>query len=200
MASIGVAISTFGSDIWAARADTAEWSAENQGRPPDQIVKYHTDDGSLGYARNQAAGRLNTDFIIFLDADDLLHFNYVGAMESAIVEGEHLYRPATQGFYGDGSTDDEAVMIPRADLRSRNFCVIGTMVRRADFEIVHGFDEELTALEDWELFLHMHSLGCDILDVPEAIYMVGVNEGSRNSRSGAHGREYGKIKQRYRQR
>lgn len=199
MASIGVAISTFGSNIWAARADTAEWSAENQSRPPDQIVKFHADDGSLGYARNQAAGRLDTDFFIFLDADDLLHYDYVKSMEEAIEEGEHLYRPATLGVYPDGSTDDEAVMIPRANLRSRNFCVIGTMVRRDDFAVVNGFDEDLTALEDWELFLHMTVLGCDILDVPAAIYMVGVNEGSRNSRTGAHGREYAKIKQRYRQ-
>lgn len=199
--TIGVVIATFGSDEWKDKARGATRSTVNQTRKPDQVVLRHFTNRSLGSSRNEAAREIDTDWIIFLDADDTLDYRYIGAMHAiqTFTQGASaIYRPSTLGVYLDGTTDDEPMMIERADLRIRNFAVIGSMVATSDFRTAGGFDEELEALEDWDLWTRLHfEFGLEIVDAVDAIYQVGVNPKSRNN-SAAHGRAYVKLKERNR--
>lgn len=179
--------------VWQPLIARARASARNQTRPFDQLFWHHLDDGTLQEARNEAAAEAKTDWLCFLDADDELDEHYHEAMHAAAGD---IKRPATLGVV-DGVQDDEPVMIPRADLRVRNFIVIGAFIRREEFLRVGGFSAD-PILEDWDLFTRLHLDGAEIVDVPKAIYRVHVRQGSRNSVEQAHGAVYSEIRNRYR--
>jgi glycosyltransferase involved in cell wall biosynthesis len=180
MSTVGVVIATFGDRrIWDKFAQRAKESAENQTRSADRIISYHVDiphsDG-LSIARNRAASKMETDWVIFLDADDTLDSQYIEKM----LEGEgDVRQPATIGVYEDGRRDAEAVVIPKKPLIDGNYIVIGAMMKRNLFLEVGGF-RDWPLYEDWDLYLRMEETGATFGVCPEAIYEVFVKENTRN--------------------
>jgi glycosyltransferase involved in cell wall biosynthesis len=118
-------------------------------------------------ARNTGWRRLDTDAVIFLDADDLL---LPGALATrlALLEREGVFWGHTEGFVeepggvrrcfsavypvqGDGR---EGRIFPA--LLCRNFISMsGAIVRREALEQVGGFDEAIRFMEDWDLWLRL---------------------------------------------
>ena len=192
--TIGIAVGTFGSDEWVQRARyLVEDIKENQTVKADNVVHVH--GNTLAEARNTAAQYLWTDWVIFVDADDSLDVNYVKAMKvKTYGEEDALFQPSTLGVYPDGKTDDYSVLIAKTHLWKSNFLVIGTMCRLRSFVEVGGF-RDYPVLEDWDLWIRMVINGAKVIVVPEAIYRVGVNEGSRNSNHKLHGQYYRIIRQ-----
>lgn len=168
-------------------------SLETQTVRPHEIIRVHGD--SLAAARNEAARKATGEYLLFLDADDCVDQRYIEAMTEAIALSSRrrlLLQPATRGWYGNGKMDDEAALIPPARLIDRNFMVIGTVVQRQLFEEVGGF-REFEHCEDWELWLRCVLAGCGIVQVPDAVYLVRVNQG-RNSNLEAARRCYRQIR------
>lgn len=191
--TVGVVVATFGDwEKWHAIGQHAVASVKAQTRPPDQFCWLHGE--TLAEARNFGMKELQTDWVVFLDADDELDPRYIEAMLAA--EGD-IRRPATLGVYEDGSEDAEPVMIPRRDLAVANFIVIGAMCRREDALAVGGFDELLPCIEDWDFWTKLILAGAEVGDCPDAIYRVGVRDNSRNSQSKAHSEAYRIIRERY---
>lgn len=175
--SVGVVTGVFGDDKWDELAlKLAAPSVEAQTVKCEYILSRGK---TLAEARNDGAKALDTEWIIFLDADDMLDSVYVESMLDD-VDASGVRQPSTIGFYEDGSMDEQANLIPKKDLKFGNYLVIGSMCRREDFLAVGGFDPALLALEDWDLWLRMSKAGVTIGARPKAIYMVGVNQGSRN--------------------
>lgn len=193
-ADVTVVIATFGPDYkkWDDLAQRARKSVERQTVHP-RVVRSHMD--TLHDARNIGAVQANTEYLIFLDADDELDRHYVEAM---LASHGDIRRPATLGVVG-GIEDDFPVMIPRAPLLDRNFIVIGAMIRKDFFLRVGGF-EDYPVLEDWCLWLKMVEAGAEVVDVPDAIYRVNVQEASRNQPAEItnYGRTYSEIRKRFR--
>ncbi len=192
MSDIGVVIGTFGSQEWNDRGNLAFESLEDQFVAPDRMVHIHAD--SLHEARNAGAEALDVDWLIFLDADDRLDENYLYHMKRAV---EHpladLWQPSTIGKYPNGLMDDAPVLISKRDISKANYLVIGTMCRASMFHAVGGF-KDYPILEDWDLWMRMHKKGAIVGVCPEAIYIVNVLEGSRNSDTKLHGRVYNQIR------
>lgn len=164
-------------------------SVRAQTRLPDYVTWPH--GVTLSEARNFGAQCCRTDWLIFLDADDALDPGYIEAM-LAVEEGD-IRRPATLGVYEDGSTDDESVMIPRKDIAVANYIVIGAMCRREQFLSAGGFPE-LPILEDWALWRRLIASGSTVVDVPDAVYRVGVNPQGRNQDQRLHSTIYRQIR------
>lgn len=195
---IGVVVGTFGSEEWARRGqETIERNRVCS--PSTEWIHVHAED--LGTARNKGARWLTlareVDYLVFLDADDDLDRDFLPAMRKSIY-GQGIYRPSTLGVYPDGSTDESPVMIPRTHLGTANCIILGSVCPAWLFEAVGGFDPDLPALEDWDLWIKMVLAGAEVHDVPQAIYRVGVNPNSRNQNSPIHGRAYSTIRNRYR--
>jgi glycosyltransferase involved in cell wall biosynthesis len=187
--TVGVVVATFGDwEKWHAIGQRAVASIKAQTRPPDFFVWPHGE--TLAEARNFGAAELRTDWLIFLDADDELDHGYVESMLAA--EGD-IRRPATLGVYENGTQDAEPVMIPRRDIDTANYIVIGAMCRREMFLAAGGFPE-LPILEDWALWRAMVKAGATVVDVPDAIYRVSVRSDSRNQDHGLHSAIYRQIR------
>lgn len=189
-----VLISTYGAaDPWALLAGRAAASAYNQTTRAHEVLLLH--DQSLHESRNHNADRAAGEWLVFLDADDELDFQYLDAMAGAVEQwgnGDNLFRPNTVGVR-DGVIEGEPCMIPRRDMERANCCVIGTMCRRDRFLAVGGF-RDLPALEDWDLWRRMCRAGSSIVDVPDAIYRVDLHSGGRNGDSLEHRRAYQMIR------
>lgn len=197
-ASVTIIVPTYGSDEWKVKAQNAVESAKNQSLEAEVVRHIHSD--SLGLSRNIGGFSAHTEWLIFLDADDELDYRYVESMMEPN-EGEKqddIRQPRTLGIYSDGTQDETANIIPAAkSLIQRNHLVIGSMCRTKAFNEVGGFDVDLPALEDWDLWLKMDIAGYQIGVRPNAIYRVGVNQGSRNSPKGYHNVAARKIRNRY---
>ena len=175
MATVGVVVPTFGDDRWwRDKALVALESAARQTVPPSVVIQSHGE--TLQEARNGGALRCQTDWLIFLDADDTLDKNYISRM----LEGTgNVRQPATIGVYEDGRRDAEAVVIPKKNLLDGNYIIIGAMIDHELFNQVGGFgDEEL--YEDWSLYLRLEEAGATFGVCPEAIYEVLVKGNTRN--------------------
>jgi glycosyltransferase involved in cell wall biosynthesis len=192
--TVGVVIGTYGDmDKWSEIAERAIQSIRDQSCPADRWIHVHSD--TLANARNQGAKAVDTDWLIFLDADDELDPRYIESMLNRRVFSARSYeiiRPSTLGVYPDGTTDEQPVMLPWTDLTTRNCVVIGAMCPSSLFFEVGGFGD-WPILEDWALWRAMVAKGARIADCKEAIYRVHVNEGSRNTDHKKHGNVYRQI-------
>jgi hypothetical protein len=190
--SIGVVIGTFGSNEWGVRGAKALASLRDQSCLPDEMCHIHTD--SLHEARNRGAESLNVDWLIFLDADDRLHEDYVLHMSEATKHRlPSLWQPSTIGSYPGGLMDDEPVLISKKDIKKSNYLVIGTMCKAEMFHDVGGF-KDYPILEDWDLWIRMHKAGAIVGACPEAVYIVNVRDNSRNSNTKLHNNVYNRIR------
>lgn len=172
-----VVIATFGANsFWLVARDLAWKIIDSQYIPPHEVICVHGE--TLAEARNYGAEVAETDWLIFLDADDDLDPLYCYEMMQG--EGD-IRRPSVIGFqqeeYGRVYIDPEPVMGSRYPLIQRNFLIVGCMVNRDIFLHVGGFDE-WPVLEDWAMWLKCVCFGdASIEDVPKAIYRINDNHG-----------------------
>lgn len=175
--TFGVAIGTFGDESWELKAEIAAETALRTSA--DNVIHVHGD--TLAQARNEAVAELGTDYVVVLDADDMLDPNYIDALiENLRPDEKILYQPATIGLHMDGHWDELANIIADRGMFTANSLVIGTAFSSDMFFDAGGF-EEYPVLEDWALFLQMIVNGAKILSVPEMVYVVCFMNESRNS-------------------
>ena len=162
---VTVIVATFGDEWWYEKGCWAAASALAQGATTIQVH-----DDSLAVARNIGAARADTEWLCFLDADDVILPGYFDAMAAATGD---LRAPAVQ------YDDDEPMVLADRNINVTNPCVIGTLIRKDMFMRAGGFWEE-EAWEDWSLFRRCWLLGATIEHVPGAVYHVAVNPRGRN--------------------
>ena len=176
---ITVVIATFGDDIWREHAKRAIASAENQAA----VIYVHGDN--LADARNKGLAKVETEYVIHLDADDTLLPGYVSAMQTGsadvrvpMVRNMHGRRRAPFSFtvYGHRHSCQPECLL------EGNYIVVGAAVRTDLARAVGGWwDEPL--YEDWSLFLRCQQAGASFEYIPEAVYGFHKTPDSRN-RSG----------------
>lgn len=160
-------------------------SLEAQTRRPDHVVV--VDDGSpdnvegavepfegveliqqenrgLSQARNRGLGRVDTDFVLFLDSDDRLRPEALEVLERALVE-----RPEAAFAWGFNEPNDvDWNPMPWGPtwfegepnyekLLERNAvgAPLGVLFRRAAVAELGGFDASLPAVEDYDMYLRL---------------------------------------------
>ncbi len=156
-------VATYGADEWAVLGES---TAEAHGA-------IHVHGPTLATARNQAAERAATDWLVYLDADDSLADGYLDAM--ALAYGD-LRAPVLELRYPDKVVRPD---LTGRDIERTNPCCIGTAIRR-DMLLDCGGFPDFPAWEDWALFLRAARRGATITHVPDAIYQATVRSGSRN--------------------
>jgi hypothetical protein len=185
--SVTICIPTFGSEGW--RDLGKRTFNETVARFPDiRISRAHRDD--LQTARNDLLGRVETEWVCFLDADDELEPGYFDAMAQGTAD---LRAPAIR--YVAQYYEPPLPTVPRvaghthactADcLIYGNWLVIGTVARTAILRSVGGF-HDFPCYEDWDLWLRAWKAGATVEAVPTAIYRATVRPDSRN-RGGSNG-------------
>jgi Glycosyl transferase family group 2 len=176
---VTVAVGTYGTSGWIQLARTrAVPSAKAQGVP---VVHVHS--VALHDARNLALSKVETEWVIHLDADDELEPGYIDAMAAGTadvrapsvryVQRNYAQPPAMPNVAGHSH---QCV----ADcLTQGNWLVVGAMVR-ADLVRQVGGWRDFSWSEDWDVWLRCHLAGATFEPIPQAIYRAHVRRNSRN--------------------
>lgn len=161
-----------------ALATEAVQSAHAQTLPVNVIQVDDSSGRGKAWARNEGVRRGVAPFLVFLDADDLLHTQFV----------EHTLAHYQQRSYvfTDWNTHQGHV---RYATGRQNFFKVGmfhiitTLLPRVAFEAVGGFDETLPALEDEDLYYKLQAAGiCGVrCPVPLVYYRRNLGRGKVNS-------------------
>lgn len=194
--TISVVVGTFGDPIWQERAQAAVRSAETQTTLPQQVVQVHAE--TLHEARNQGAASTESEWLCFLDADDLLDSRYIESMEEAVsgLLSPALVQPSTM-FVRNGVPEEPSLIPSKGSILTSNWMVIGTLVSRSTFDAVGGF-ADWPIYEDWDLWIRCVLHGDALVRAPKAIYIVNETIPSRNNQSPSFQRQvYDEIKSQY---
>jgi glycosyltransferase involved in cell wall biosynthesis len=141
-------------------------------------------NGGVARARNAGAALARGQFLVFLDADDLLDPAYVERCLTALLAAppsvayaysQMRYFGATEGLY-------RSKAFGRWKLIRGNFVNASALVRREAFEAVGGFDPGLTGHEDHALWVALLERGWGGVFVPEPLLRYRRHQaGSRNT-------------------
>jgi glycosyltransferase involved in cell wall biosynthesis len=176
---VTICVATFGDQRWRHTAhDTAIRSAEAFGVP---VVAVH--GTTLHGARNACLDQAQTEFVIYVDGDDLLEPGYITAMAASSAD----VRAPRVRYVTDPGALTPAPVMPRvvghqhvctqACLPEGNWIVVGAQARTQLLRDVGGWRD--FGWEDWDLWLRCHLAGARIEPVPDAIYRAHVHPGSR---------------------
>lgn len=183
---VTVTVATYGDDGWRRLAHSrALPSARALGVP---VVYEHA--ATLHDARNATLAKVDTPWVVHLDADDELESGYVEAMASGTADvrvpavryirrGNRAAAPGVPRVAGHGH-GCTAECLPAG-----NWIVVGAAARTELVLAVGGW-RDWPWSEDWDLWLRLHLAGATFEAVPQAIYRAHVRSGSRN-RSASRG-------------
>jgi glycosyltransferase involved in cell wall biosynthesis len=188
-------------------------SARDQGYRPIEIIV--VDDGStdetpavlqefeatirvlrldgvgVSAARNAGLAQARGEYVIFLDADDLLLPGSVAAQVVRLAGRPDVHAAVGEWYDCDmesGTVTHRRGFLENGDVLSRllRSNLIATpsavMLRRATLGSVGGFDTSLSFTADWELWLRLAKHGCRFAQVtgPVAVYRIHRRSMTRN--------------------
>lgn len=175
-----ILIATYGSNEWKNLAFARALPSVRDSSC--EILVGHESKGTVSSARNGLAERATGDWLIFLDADDELGSDYIGAMTRSLEQQSfpaHLLLLVPARSYVIRGRRTLTHFEEERPLSEGNWLPIGTAVSTSLFFQVGGF-REWPLYEDWDLWLRCSLAGAEILRVPEAVYLAHVRKGSRN--------------------
>jgi glycosyltransferase involved in cell wall biosynthesis len=141
----------------------------------DRVSVIHQDNQGLPAARNRGAQGADTEYLVFLDADDWIEPEFVTKLAAAInADGgddvSHAYCQERLVEKGNGIWK-----VPEWDsilMMVTNLHPVTTLVRRDRFNAVGGFDETMRqGYEDWDLWLKFVERGCRGVRVAEPLFV-----------------------------
>ncbi len=139
----------------------------------------HQENRGLPAARNLGARHADTEYLVFLDADDWINRKFVtrlhGAIRAQIDAGrgdDVAYGYCYERLVGQY---DGYWRVPEFDpllMMVTNLHPVTTLIRRERFEQVGGFDESMReGYEDWDLWLRFLERGWRGVRVPQALFV-----------------------------
>ncbi len=114
----------------------------------------------LGAARNAGFRAAHGEYIVPLDADDLLQPAYVAECLAAIRDSDAAFAYTDFQVFGTETHQERPGEYNLYRLLDRNFLTYAALIRKQDWENSGGYDESMRlGYEDWELWLRLGSRG-----------------------------------------
>lgn len=134
-------------------------------------------------ARNRAIREATGEYILPLDADDLIESTYV-AKAAAVLDARPdvgiVYCHAAKFGAEEGPWDLPA--FSPGELALGNVIFVSAMFRKGDWELVDGFDETLRyGMEDYDFWIRLVCAGRKVVRLDETLFHCRIRERSRTA-------------------
>ena len=150
-------------------------------------VRYlYQDNRGLSAARNTGIQASTADWVCFLDADDLwepnklkLQVEFIRTIDAAIgcVYTRYVIQAPSFRTLSPIPPNKGALTLP--NLLRRNWIGVLTVAARRDLLLdLGGFDEDLYATQDWDLWLRMAAIDVQFAYLPQPLAIYKISEGS----------------------
>ncbi len=149
-------------------------------RPKVKVV--HTKNNGVSAARNRAIAEATGEYILPLDADDMIAPTYlekaVAVLEAqpdvAVVFGERLMFGEQEGVLSLPDYDPRRLLV-------ENLIYPAAMFRKTDWQKVGGYcDAMVHGWEDWEFWISMSRLNKRVVKLPVTLFLYRVRGSSRD--------------------
>jgi glycosyltransferase involved in cell wall biosynthesis len=156
--------------------DNTRAVVEAYGAPVRYVPLGH---GGVSAARNAGAALVSGDFVVFLDADDLLEPGYFSACHAALSRSPanvaYAYTPVR--YFGRQHGTSKASPFSLRTLRYGNYINVSAMLRREALSEAR-FRNDLPGLEDFDFFLTLAEHGRSGVRVNKALVRYRKHESS----------------------
>lgn len=150
---------------------------------PPEVRLIRQENRGVASARNAGLSRVETPFVLVLDADDRLLPGALDILRSPLeAEPELGFAYGRMRFFGDW---DGELRFPPYDpyaLLYRHTIGLSALARRAVFEETGGFDPAFEQFEDWELWVNALAHGWQGRQVDAVTVEYRRHGGSKHSR------------------
>lgn len=147
-------------------------------------------NGGPSAARNRAIEAASGEYVLPLDADDVIDPTYVEKAVAAFAVNPRLgivYCRAR--FFGARNEDWVLPPFSFPEILWENMIFVSGMFRRRDWKACGGFSTAMTeGWEDWEFWLSLIERGCQVYQIPETLFFYRSLVASRNAQLGSHRR------------
>lgn len=136
----------------------------------------HQANAGPAAARNAGAAQANSEFITFLDADDIVDPEFASALAEAMAQSsvpdqppishaycEEIVSGIHPGYWAVPDFDPQLLLIT-------NLHPVTTLLRRSVFEEAGGFDASIGGYEDWELWIRLRLRGFRAIRVQRPLF------------------------------
>jgi glycogen synthase len=165
---------------------------ERVARRPRTTVLAQVNAG-LGAARNFGISQARGEYVVPLDADDVVDPSFVSRCVDVLESDPELAYVGTWVVYMDGEgndlVDDDGGYTPYGNwstlIRRVNVAgVCTTLFRRAVFDAGFRYSHDLTSYEDWLLHRQLHDAGLFGAIIPERLFHYRIRERSMMRETG----------------
>ena len=137
-------------------------------------VEYrHMDTTNVCDKRNWAAARDDSEFILFVDADNILPPDYLAKMIEVMSDPYVAIVYPSIEYFGQVIMTRFGVpeLFDHDELRKENYVENCSLLRRRAFMEAGGWDRDVRTLMDWNLWLRITALGWKAAKADTAIHM-----------------------------
>lgn len=127
-----------------------------------------------GFARNLLLERVETPFVVFLDADDWILPDFALKARQAITPTSYVYTDWRRG--------DTVYKAPDCAWTQGTWHCVTTLLHTAHVRAVRGFDDSLSSMEDTDFYLKLVTGFICGIRVPEPLFHFSVS-GGRSQRA-----------------
>lgn len=122
-------------------------------------------------ARNTGAFQADGKYLLFLDADDLIHADYLKLAVDLMENNNQLQLVYSRAEFFEARTGAWRLnkFSPKGMLL-QNCIFISALMRKDSFVRVGGFDEQLNYVEDWELWLRLLYPNCMVHQIDKTLF------------------------------
>ena len=134
------------------------------------VVLYEKSNGGLSSARNYGISHAQGELVCCLDADDMISENFLVEAVAAFIKNKNLGIAMPKCIiFGDHLDIWDVRPKDVKDFFSRSNSIPCCCVyQRADWQVLGGFDEQLTYAEDYDFWIRVLAMGRDPVSLPAA--------------------------------
>src|SRR5580704_3066407 len=124
----------------------------------------------LGAARNAGFRAAQGEYVVPLDADDLLDGSYIAECVAALDGSDAAFAYSDYQVFGKRSYAEKPGEYNLYRLLDRNYLTYAALIRKRDWEAAGGYNEPMKGYEDWEFWLRLGAQGRFGRYVPKPLF------------------------------